>query len=490
MLSQLKSKKTEVAISKGDTPKESLIKGIEKLGGISKFIDDGDQIFIKFNLNLPGGFPTNTNNEVLEELIKTCKEAGASKIYLGSFPVKDIPIKIVSDLLELDDYFKSLGAELAFLDNSNYYDRKDIGIDQLKQIKRNSFTNIKVNGNEYPVPNAILNSNKYIIVNQVNVNPLFKFNLSLLNSYSIIPSKYQEIRNKEEKGIDYISLDQYKKDLISSILDVFTVKKPNLVINDLFYILESAGPFIYSDSNVKKTNLMIMGEEAIAVDIITLKTLNLEVNDNELIKQAQNKISSISNISNIKVLGENLNDIKTNVELCVSKLENVKIQNFSIKSGKFCSGCFKMAYHLLNFMKTYMLKDLKYNPNNSLLVGENPLEPEKINHVILLGDCAIKSTKNYKFRKIIIEKKKDITKGKKRKVSKESKLQKKPKIKEKPNKNILELPGCPPDIFNCLKLILKYYGKKNVPNLNLLIKVNDFWINGKLNEKLKDWEAL
>ena len=125
-----------------------------------------------------------------------------------------------------------------------------------------------------------------------------------------------------------------------------------------------------------------------------------------------------------------------------------------------------------------------------MLVGESPLEPEKPNHVILLGDCAINSTKNYKFRKLIIESKKSLIKEAKKKISKKSKSKKKPKIKKKPNKNILDLPGCPPDIFNCLDLILKYYGKKNVPNLNLLKKVNENWINGKLNDKLNDWEAL
>ena len=31
---------TEVVISKGDSPEESVLDGIEKLGGISKFFDD------------------------------------------------------------------------------------------------------------------------------------------------------------------------------------------------------------------------------------------------------------------------------------------------------------------------------------------------------------------------------------------------------------------------------------------------------------------
>lgn len=490
MLVQSKSKKPEVTVSKGDTPKQSLINGVERLGGLSKFINEGDQVFIKFNLNLPSGFPTNTNFDVLEALIVSCKEVGAMKIYLGSFPFKGIPIKVISDLLNLKEYFNTLGAQLAFLDNSDDFDKKEINQDQLKKIKYDSLVRIEINDKEFLIPKIVFNSDKFIVVNQINVNPLFKFNLSLLNSYSIIPTKYQEIVKSIPETQEYISFDQYKKDLVSNILDVFTIKKPNLVINDLFYILESAGPYIYKDSNLKKTGLMIIGDDAIAVDLITSQVLNLDINDSELIVQARNKNITIPQFSNIKVLGEKIGDVKTNVELCVSNLEDVQARNFSIKSGNYCSGCFEQAYHILNLMKTYMGKDLKYNIHNSLLVGENPTEPENIGNVILFGDCAVNSTKNYNFRKIIIESKKS-TKGKvKKKLNKEKKSKKKTKIKEKSNKNILELPGCPPEIFNCLELILKYYGKKNVPNLNLFTNVNNFWVDGFLNNKLKIWERL
>lgn len=491
MLSQSKSKKSEVVISKADTPKETLKKGIELIGGISKFIDKGDQVFIKFNLNLPGGFPINTNFDVLEELVKSCKEGGASKIYLGSFPVKRIPINLISEILNLKDYFSAIGAELIFLDNSNYFGKKEISQEQLKKIKRDSFTKVKLNDNEYPIPNIILNSDKFISVNQISVNPLFKINLALLNSYSIIPSNYREIGNNQNISLEYNSRDLYKKDIISNILKIFTVKQPNLVINDLFYILEGAGPFIYKDSKLRKTNLMIMGEDTIPVDLITLKLLNLETDDNELIKQARSMNFSIPEISNIKIFGEKIEENRIGIDLCEPKIENVKLQNISTYPGKYCSGCYKQAYHLLNFMKTYLTKDLKYNPNNCFLIGENPIAPEKLGHIVLFGDCAINSTKNYNFRKVLIEaKKKNKKKAKKKKLLKEPKAKKKLKIKEKQNKDILELPGCPPDVFTCLKLFMNYYGKKNLPNLNLLTKMNDFWINGKLNEELKTWEAL
>jgi uncharacterized protein (DUF362 family) len=489
MLSQSKSKKPEIVISRGITPKETLLKGIEELGGISKYISEGDHVFIKFNLNLPGGFPTNTNFDVLEALIVSCKESGAKKIHVGSFALNGIPIKTISDLLNLKKHFEVLGAELVFLDNSNDFDNKNINQDQLKKIKYDSLTRIKKNNNEFLVPNTILNSNKLISINQVNVDPLFKLNLSLLNSFSIIPPKHQKIIKSSQRNVSFV---QEKKQLISKILDVFTIKQPDLVINDLFYILEGAGPFIYRDSKLKKTELMIIGDDAIAVDFITLNMLNLDINDCELLLEAQNRGIGTLRSSNIKILGEKIEDNKTDIDLCVSELDKIKLRGFSIKSGQFCTDCFKHSYHLLNFMKTYMEKDLKYNRNNSFLVGENPLEPDKLGNVFLFGNCAIDSTKNYSFRNLIIELKKKSKKKVKHKLLKKQKQKpkKQTKIKYKPNMRILELPGCPPNIFNSLELILDYYGKKNLPNLNLFMNINKFWIIGKLNDKLKDWEEL
>ncbi|KKN28092.1 hypothetical protein LCGC14_0857820 [marine sediment metagenome] len=490
MLDQLKSKKIEVSVSKGDIPAECVLKSIENLGGISKFVNEGDQVFIKFNLALPAGFPTNTNPNVLGAVISSCKKARAKKIFLGSFPSRRIPVKVIYNFLDMQKYFENLGAELVCLDNSDFFDRKTIRQEELKKIKDDTFSKIQINNKEFFVPKIILNSDKYIVVNQVNVNPLFKCNLSLINSYSIIPIINQEIKKTMQEGTDYVSLDIYKKDLISNILDVFTIKTPNLVINDMFYLLESAGPFIYKDSNLKKTGLIIAGDNMIAVDLITLKILNLEIESNELILEAKNKSINIPTFSRIKVRGENLEEINTNIEFCVSSLKDVNVRNIIIKLGKYCSGCFKEAYHLLNLMKTYMIKDLKYNPYNSFLIGENPMEPDILGNIVLFGDCAINSTKNRKFRKVIKETKKKIKNEAKKKFIKKKDGKKKTTIKEKPNKKILELPGCPPNVFDCIELIKKQYGKKNVPNLNLLSKFNKTWISGKINKKFKIWEAL
>ncbi|MFX0029140.1 MAG: hypothetical protein ACFE8B_08020, partial [Candidatus Hermodarchaeota archaeon] len=187
----------------------------------------------------------------------------------------------------------------------------------------------------------------------------------------------------------------------------------------------------------------------------------------------------------ITLLGEDIDNINIFIDLCASKLEDIHLKNFKTNSGQVCSGCFMQAYHLLNILKTYMVKDLKYNPRNVFLVGLNPNEPERFDNVVLFGDCALRSTINSNFREIRISSKKNSANKKKTKKRREENLQKKEKVKVKTNKNILELPGCPPDIFDCLKLIIQYYGKKNLPNLTFSSKLLEIMVNPKDLEKLR-----
>ncbi|MFX1312146.1 MAG: DUF362 domain-containing protein [Promethearchaeota archaeon] len=489
MENHLKSDESSVAISKSTTSENCVLEGIENLGGMDKFIKEGDRVFIKINLSLPNGFPVIPNFDIIKVIINSCKDVGAKKIYVGSFLFKGISMKNFSELLGIQEYIKNLGAELAFLDNSNYFEQKGIKIEQLRKIKYNNFYKIEVNDKFYLVPHIIIDSDKFISINQVNVNPIFKINLSLLNCYSNVPVDNQEINTKRlSEKEDYITKDRYKQELISNILDIYSIKKPNLAINDLFFLLEGAGPYIYRDSNLKKTNLLIIGDDAVSVDLITLEMLNIDVNTHDLILGAQNRGLGITDLSKIKIFGEM--DEKLDVKLCVPNLQDINLINFFIGPGLYCSGCFKQSYHLLNLIKTNLIKDLKYNPTNSFLLGKNPPEPKNLENIILFGDCAINSTKNSDFRKIKKEKSKSIIDDAKDIVSKESNSKKKIKIKVQRNKKILELPGCPPDIFRCIDLILKYYGKKNVPNLALYNEIVKTWTNGEFKEKLDKWEVL
>ncbi|MHA1235138.1 MAG: DUF362 domain-containing protein [Promethearchaeota archaeon] len=439
MIENSKINSTDVAITKNDSPTKAINNGIELLGGILRFVGKEDTIFIKINLRAPSGFPVNVNMDSLRTLIKMCKDAGAKKIYVGGFPDYDVKTDTLNDILGLKSYLENLGAELISLDD----------------FVTSHFSSIEVNGKSIEYPTSVLESDKLIILNQVSVDPLFKCTLSLLNYYSLVSSKSQKIEKVIRSGKDYLILDQYRQDLISNILDVFSIKKPCLIINDMFYFLEGAGPFIYKDSNLIRTGLVVSGSDAVAVDLITLNLLKLDLLGSDILLEARNRKLGITDLSKINLKGENLDANKLVVNFSVDKLNEITINNTYLQTGRFCSGCFKEAYYLLNFMKTHMTKDLKYIRTQSMLIGENPLEPDSLENIIVFGDCAIKTTKNRDFRHIQVPKKDNTTKTVRDKVKKENSSQKTPVIKEKLNKSIVELPGCPPDMHMSLKAILK-----------------------------------
>ena len=441
---------TDVAITKNDSPTKAINNGIELLGGISKFIGKEDSVFIKINLRAPSGFLVNVNMDSLRTLINLCKGAGAKKIYVGGFPDYSVKTSAITDTLGLKSYLENLGAELISLDDP----------------ATSHFRSIEVNEKKIEYSTRVLESDKLIILNQVSVDPLFKCTLSLLNCYSLVSSKSQKTDKIMRSGKDYLLLDQFRQDLITDILDVFSIKKPCLVINDMFYFLEGAGPFIYKDSNLIRTGLVVSGSDAVAVDLITLNLLKIDILDSDILLEARNRKLGITNVSEINLRGENLDDNKLTINFSINKLNEITNNNTYLQTGRICSGCFKEVYHLLNFMKTHMTKDVKYIRNQSLLIGENPLEPETVDNVIVFGDCAVKTTKNSDFRYIQMPKKDNIIKTAGDKVKKEKSSQKKPIVKEKVNKSIIEIPGCPPDMQLSLKTILKYYGKDQAPNLS------------------------
>jgi len=446
---------TEVVISKNNNPSKAITNGLEKLGGISGIVQKGDRVFVKINLRAPYGFPVNVNFDSLRTIIDMCKKAEAKNIIVGSFPDNGIKTDSISNIIGFQSYVENLGAEFIFLDDQNQSPLKSVELKE-KIIE---------------IPKIILETDKLIIFNQVSVEPLFKCTISLLNSYSLVPNKYQIIQKIIRPGKDYLFLDQYKQDLISNILDIYSIKKPNLIINDISHFLEGAGPYVYKDSNLLHTGLVVVGRDTVAVDLITLKLFNIDLLDSDILLEARNRNLGITDISKINLIGENLDDSKLEVKFSVYRLDDINIKNTTIKAGRICSGCFKEAYHLLNYIKTHMTKDLKYIKKQYFVTGENPPEPESesLDHIIVFGDCAINSSKNREFRTIRTSSYKnyiETIKGKIGKDQKDQKSQKVPKVKEKTNKNVIEIPGCPPNLFESLNSILKYYGKSQAPNLS------------------------
>ena len=448
---------TNVALVRGKNSSEALVNAFDYFEGISTFVKKNDLIFIKISFRRPLGYPANVNYDTLGKLIDLCWEAGAKMIYVGDFAADYINSEVLTEIMGLRSFLSSKGAKFAHFNNEELFPQKDL---LLKDKK-------------VQIPNLILEADKIFILNQINVHPIFTCTLSYLNLSTIIPNKYQKIQKKERSGKDYLYLDQYKQDLISHILEISEIKAPTVIINDLFYVIEGAGPLIYKDSLCKAHNLLILGTNPFIIDYVTLQVMNIKLLESRLLLEAQDYQFGITNIDKIKILGESISDVQFKIQKCVSKLEDIEVKNCFIRQGRYCSGCYEKAYHFLNFIKSGMTKDLKYMNYFSFLIGDSPSEPDIESSIILFGDCAIDSTKDRDFRNTIIQKKPKSTLKIMQKLNKSHKpSSNSSKSKMTKNKQIIELPGCPPDLNLCFKMLTKHYGKKIVPNLNLLVQIN------------------
>ncbi|MHA1803160.1 MAG: DUF362 domain-containing protein [Promethearchaeota archaeon] len=463
-----------VAIGKDNSLNIAFSKGLEKIGGIHSIVEKNDDVFIKFNMPWCHGFPKRPNISLMKLLIEACKIAGARKIFLGTFIDDDVPFYIVSEMLEMGKIMENLGAELIFLDKSDYLFKKKIKKEQLKELKKNSYTLRKHENRTYQIPSELLKVQKFVIVNQVSPNPIFTLDLSMLNYLTLIPRNQEGKSTSLQDRTQYCINDGYKKSLLTTIFDIYSMMPSHLVINDLFYLQEGAGPCIHEDSQLRKTNFLVMGKNPLEVDFITLKLLKLDPESHEIVKEAMNRDMLKGKICEGSFLNEFDEDFRIPFKLPARNLSKIGTLNFYIKQGTSCSGCYLKAYQLLNLLKTKMNKDLKYIKKNWFVLGNNPPSiaswNEKQDNFILFGDCAIKTTLTYEFRKIS---KKTLKSMKKRK-----------------NKKILELAGCPPKIPECFSTLIKYFKKSNMPLTTLYIEMLNAIDFFKVRKKFREWEAL
>ena len=74
--------KSDLVMVKNGSPAQMVRKSVELLGGISRFVKNGQTVLIKPNMSWDRApeYAANTNPEVASEMVKLCFEAGAKKV--------------------------------------------------------------------------------------------------------------------------------------------------------------------------------------------------------------------------------------------------------------------------------------------------------------------------------------------------------------------------------------------------------------------------
>lgn len=96
------------------------------------------------------------------------------------------------------------------------------------------------------------------------------------------------------------------KDFCAALVDIYSVSKPQLTIVDGYLCQEGQGP---ANGDVVKMNLILSGYDPVAIDTVVCKIIGFKPTRILYLKQAEEKGLGTTNLNEIEILGEKINDI-------------------------------------------------------------------------------------------------------------------------------------------------------------------------------------
>lgn len=406
---------TIVAVAHRNNIKDATLRVIELLGGMKKFVHEGQTVFIKPDLSTPIGSPASTDPLVIGTIAKLCFEAGAKKVFVGDNPFGGISSKALFKFTGLDDYLENLGVTVKYLEKEIYESKRVPNYKVLEEIE---------------LPKCVLDSDVLISIPTLRTDILSDVALSIKNLHGLLnDEQYYQI---------------YKKRIHEGLIDILKVIKPNLVIMDSFISGEGQGPFKLSGI---ETQLSIGSIDPVAIDSIASILMGYEPFDIKNIKLAHDSNLGNGNTDKISIIGDELKkfDFKR------AKLISDENKILKIHQKDCCEGCLASFRIFTDLMDIFLGKELEKYGGFTCLLGENSKEVFQTKGVILFGDCAI-------YPQISFDKKK------KKKIRKSYRIQ--------------EIPGCPPvDLKIFEKIALNF--KDKIPAFEFINEIIKRWTKGR-----------
>ncbi len=247
----------KMTVARGNDVEKMLRASIEKLGGITKFIQPGDKVLIKPNVawDRQPEQAANTNPELVAAVVKLCVEAKASEIWVTDVSVND-PYRCF-DRSGIENAVLQSGGKILFTSENDFV---------LTDMKGEL---IKI----WPVAKFYHKADKVINVPIVKDHSLSKCTLAMKNWYGVLGGR----RN------------QLHQDINTSIVDLAQAVRPTLTIMDATRVLKENGPTGGNLSDVSIENTIIAGLDEVAIDSYSLRFLGLNVEDVPYIKLAEQR---------------------------------------------------------------------------------------------------------------------------------------------------------------------------------------------------------
>ncbi|MGO9271585.1 MAG: DUF362 domain-containing protein [Terriglobia bacterium] len=229
----------ELVVVQGDDPRLLVRKSLEQLGGIGRFVAQGDVVLIKPNIawDRTPEQAANTNPQVVAEMVRLCRQSGASKVIVTDVSCND-PRRC----------FRRSGiAEAASAEGA------EVILPEDRHLKR-----VKLRGSlgAWPVLEPLLTADKVINIPVAKHHSLCSVTLGMKNWLGIV-------------GGPRVWLHQ---DIHTSMVDLADFARPTLTIIDAYRVLVRNGPTGGSISDVEVRKTLIAGTDPVALDAYAAKT--------------------------------------------------------------------------------------------------------------------------------------------------------------------------------------------------------------------------
>ncbi|MCD6452358.1 MAG: DUF362 domain-containing protein [Acidobacteria bacterium] len=223
-----------LVVVKGSSPYDITKKAIEAIGGIKRFVSRNDIVVIKPNMSwdrLPEQ-AANTNPMVVKAVVELCYQAGAKKVKVFDNSINNARRCYVRS--GIAEAAREAGADVHFVD-------------------RRKFRRMKVGGqalSEWFIYTEAVEADKLINIPIAKDHSLTRLTMGMKNFIGFCGGR----RSRLHQRIHQV------------IADLANFFKPTLVVLDATRILTANGPQGGDLSYVKRLDMVIVGEDQVAVD--------------------------------------------------------------------------------------------------------------------------------------------------------------------------------------------------------------------------------
>ncbi|MBN2544713.1 MAG: DUF362 domain-containing protein [Spirochaetes bacterium] len=259
--------------------KNAVIKGLELLGGINKFIKKDEKVLLK--PNILGAVPPEKGNTTHPSVFKAVAEIIKENKYKAAYG--DSPgfatCENASRKSGLEQAAKELGIMFADFKNG-----------------RDIFYEKGIQNKHFFIANAVLDHQCIISIPKLKTHFSQKYTGCIKNQFGCIPGL--------KKSEFHARIPDYSH-FAKMLLDLNNFIKPRLYIMDAILSMEGNGP---SAGKLRKTGMLLFSTDPIALDSTACRLINLDPLLVPTIKFSKEFDSGVYEENKINILGEKISD--------------------------------------------------------------------------------------------------------------------------------------------------------------------------------------